>query len=236
MYEKILDFENSQKGKVDADESDETWQLRLSGLVIKKNDYLKISNQIYKRIFGRKWINKELDKWLPFTQKLRLWIGSEDESLLLKDQELKDALLWANDKSLNDDAYNFLMASQSFENKQLQHLLNSQELKSSLTEANLNPEVLKKELQKQQKLLEEEKEKSNTIKKQRDQNKFYLKIANLLIYILILPSIIGCILGYFYIDSNLHKFVPRAIETETPKNNLPSIIQEPKKGEDCKCP
>ncbi|RUS95611.1 hypothetical protein DSM106972_089670 [Dulcicalothrix desertica PCC 7102] len=236
LYNNILDFENNQKGKVTASDSYEVWQLRLSGLVIKENDNLRISNQIYKRVFGKLWINRELNQWLPFTESLRQWETNQDKSRLLKGQELKDALLWATDKNLNDDAYKFLITSQGLENKELQGLLDSQELKSSLTYVNPDPEILKRELEKQQNLLEEEKEKNNIVQKQIKRTKFYFKIAKILICILFFPSLLGFIVGYSYINSNLHKFYPRAIEAETLKKNQPGIMQEPQQRDDCKCP
>jgi hypothetical protein len=48
LYKKILDSEDNKAGKVIFDDSLEQWQLRLSGLVVKDDDKLRIQNRIYK--------------------------------------------------------------------------------------------------------------------------------------------------------------------------------------------
>jgi hypothetical protein len=121
LYEKILLSENKEAGKVLADDSLEQWQLRLSGLVVKKNGELKVSNRIYRRIFNRTWVKKTLVTWQPYAKNLKDWLDSDckDESSLLRGQVLEDALTWAEKRSLNDQGYKFLIASQKLENRDI---------------------------------------------------------------------------------------------------------------------
>ncbi len=56
-YQKIL-----QEGKITPDTSPEQAELLLSGLVIKKDGRLTVSNRIYATIFDHNWINQELAK------------------------------------------------------------------------------------------------------------------------------------------------------------------------------
>ena len=55
LYQQIL-----QLGEIDSNNSIEVSQLRLSGLVVKKQDKLRVYNQIYKEIFNKNWIETQL--------------------------------------------------------------------------------------------------------------------------------------------------------------------------------
>ena len=54
-YQEIL-----EQGKIPAAQTIEHTELLLSGLVIKNNEMLEVSNLIYKTIFNLDWINKTL--------------------------------------------------------------------------------------------------------------------------------------------------------------------------------
>jgi CHASE2 domain-containing sensor protein len=62
LYKQIL-----QQGHTIADNSLEQMELRLSGLVVKQNGKLKVSNPICKRIFDLSWVNQALGDELSVT-------------------------------------------------------------------------------------------------------------------------------------------------------------------------
>ncbi|MBH8565065.1 AAA-like domain-containing protein [Nostoc sp. CENA67] len=115
LYEQIL-----QQGKIAADDSSEQIELRLSGLVVKQDKYLRVYNPIYQQVFNQTWVDKELTKLRPhfYAESLKAWLDSNRQnSQLLEGQELQKALEWAADKSLGDQDYQFLSASQQLDRK-----------------------------------------------------------------------------------------------------------------------
>jgi hypothetical protein len=142
LYEKILLSENKKAGKVLADDSLEQWQLRLSGLVVKENGELKVSNRIYRNIFNRTWVKKTLVNWQPYAKNLKDWLDSDckNESSLLRGQVLEDALTWAEKRSLNDQGYKFLIASQKLENRDI-HISLEDERRDKEVVASKNKEI-----------------------------------------------------------------------------------------------
>jgi hypothetical protein len=122
LYQNILDSENKKIGKILSNDSPEQRKLQLSGLVLKEQGELRIFNRIYKRVFGKRWVDKALKSnqaYAPYDQKMRAWLNFDckDESLLLRGEGLKNALAWAEDKNLSNQDYKFLMASQKLENR-----------------------------------------------------------------------------------------------------------------------
>ncbi|MBW4448951.1 MAG: AAA-like domain-containing protein [Spirirestis rafaelensis WJT71-NPBG6] len=115
LYQEIL-----QHGEVAADDSPQQMQLRLTGLVVKQQSKLKVYNLIYESVFNRSWVEKELAKLRPYSQALRAWIDTnrQDESRLLRGAALQDALIWAQDKSLGVEDYQFLAASQESDKRE----------------------------------------------------------------------------------------------------------------------
>ncbi|MBO3461108.1 AAA-like domain-containing protein [Aetokthonos hydrillicola Thurmond2011] len=109
LYHQIL-----QHGGIVADDSPEQIELRLSGLVVKQGDSLKVYNPIYKAVFSQTWVERELENLRPYTKSLRGWLDSnrQDKSWLLQGEELYKAQEWAKDKILSDQDYQFLTASQ----------------------------------------------------------------------------------------------------------------------------
>lgn len=109
LYQKIL---TSTVG-VNVNTSMEQNQLRLSGLVVQKNNNLESYNPIYKEIFNHQWIERELDQLRPYSQAINAWLRSnrQDSSRLLRGQALEEALNWGRDKNLSNDDSAFMTAS-----------------------------------------------------------------------------------------------------------------------------
>jgi WD40 repeat protein len=110
---------------VPIDDSLEQTELLLSGLVEKRNGYLKIKNPIYRHVFNAEWVLKHLDNLRPYSQTFNAWVASayQDESRLLRGKALKDTQKWFQGKSLSDLDYQFLAASQECEQKAVQMTL-----------------------------------------------------------------------------------------------------------------
>ncbi|BAY76805.1 WD-40 repeat-containing protein [Nostoc linckia NIES-25] len=107
------------------DDSLEQTELLLSGLVEKRNGYLKIKNPIYRNVFNAQWVFRHLDNLRPYSQTFNAWVASgyKDESRLLRGKALKDTQNWFHGKSLSDLDYQFLATSQEYERKAVQTAL-----------------------------------------------------------------------------------------------------------------
>ncbi|MEG4027363.1 MULTISPECIES: AAA-like domain-containing protein [unclassified Microcoleus] len=149
IYQKVL-----QSGEIEADDSREQIELLLSGLVVKQQGFLKVSNPIYQAVFHLQWVEKQLEQLRPYSQAFNAWIASKqtDESRLLRGQSLKDASYWAQGKSLSDLDYHFLAASQELDRLEVQQALEAARLRE--VEARLTEErkrlVLERETAKRQ--------------------------------------------------------------------------------------
>src|SRR6476469_6717269 len=149
IYQKLL-----QCGEVEADDSREQIELLLSGLVVKQQGFLKVSNPIYQAVFHLQWVGKQLEQLRPYSQAFNAWLASKqtDESRLLHGQSLKDASYWAQGKSLSDLDYHFLAASQELDRLEVQQALEAARLRE--VEARLTEErkrlVLERETAKRQ--------------------------------------------------------------------------------------
>jgi ABC-type branched-subunit amino acid transport system substrate-binding protein len=116
LYQQIL-----QQGEIAANDSPEQIELRLSGLVVKQSNSLKVYNRIYEKIFNQTWVMRELESVRPYAESLKAWLESNHEDTwLLQGQKLQEALKWAEDKSLGDQDRQFLSASQELERKTAQ--------------------------------------------------------------------------------------------------------------------
>lgn len=114
LYQQVLNSHSSSfQGEVSVNESDEQTELRLSGLVVKKNGYLKVYNPIYQMVFHHDWVKQQLDKLRPYSQEVNGWLDSNrNPSWLLCPEALQKAQEWARDRSLSDLDYQFFDASQ----------------------------------------------------------------------------------------------------------------------------
>ncbi|MBD2732010.1 AAA-like domain-containing protein [Nostoc sp. FACHB-892] len=129
LYQKIL-----QLGQIPASDSPEQIELRLSGLVVEQQGYLKIYNQIYANVFNLNWVEKALADLRPYSEALSAWFASncQDNSRLLRGKALEDAKTWVANKSLNQQDYQFLTASQEFEKQEMATALAFQEEESRI--------------------------------------------------------------------------------------------------------
>ena len=108
LYEQILKY-----GVIVIDDSPAQMRLRLTGLVVEQQEKMRSYNPIYANVFDLSWVEKELDKLRPYTDNFNAWEESEyqDESCLLRGEDLEKARVWADGKSLSDADYRFLYAS-----------------------------------------------------------------------------------------------------------------------------
>ena len=122
LYQQIL-----EQAEIVPDGSAEQMELRLSGLIVKRGEKLTISNPIYEAVFNKELIEQKLEKLSPYSKAIKLWLNSscEDDSQLLRGDDLQSALVWATGKSLRNEDFQFLTASQKVilsEQNQLLHL------------------------------------------------------------------------------------------------------------------
>ena len=115
IYQQIL-----EGNKIIVDDSLAQSQLRLSGIVVKKEKYLQVYNPIYKRIFDRHWILEQLDNLRPYNIQFNKWLSSNySQEYLLYEKELEEANQWAKNKNLSRDDYEYLSASRDREKEQV---------------------------------------------------------------------------------------------------------------------
>ncbi|MEL7245216.1 MAG: AAA-like domain-containing protein, partial [Cyanobacteria bacterium J06573_2] len=120
LYQQIV-----SQGEIDANNSAEHMELRLTRLVVKRDGKLKIYNRIYQSVFDEKWVETELNKLRPYGETFQAWLdsGCKDESRLLRGQALMGALKWQIDKSLSSQDNDFISASQEREKQEFEEKL-----------------------------------------------------------------------------------------------------------------
>ncbi|MEG3971525.1 AAA-like domain-containing protein [Microcoleus sp. T2B6] len=134
LYQQIL-----QHNEIEADDTAEQMELRLTGLVVKQAGKIKVYNPIYQAVFNQDWVEKQLANLRPYSESFKVWIESEcqDESRLLRGQALQDAQTWASGKSLSDLDYQFLNAGRELQQRVVERELEVQrQANQLLTEAN----------------------------------------------------------------------------------------------------
>jgi len=163
IYQQIL-----QEGSIEANNSSEQMDLRISGLVVQREGRLWVYNPIYRCVFNKNWVDEQLSQQRPYADNLRAWKGSncQDKSQLLQGQTLREAQTWADDKRLSADDYEFLNASFRWEADQIvaearsEAQLQEQQAKAAeakATEADQQFETAQRQLlQIKQRLAEEE--------------------------------------------------------------------------------
>ncbi|MDM9380315.1 AAA-like domain-containing protein [Chlorogloeopsis sp. ULAP01] len=124
LYQQIL-----QDGSVPADDSPEKIELLLSGLVVKKQGYLRVYNRIYQEVFNSEWVEKQLNKLRPYADLLNAWVAYnyQNETYLLRGEALKAAQAWSKGKSLSNQDYRFLAASEELDKREVQIALTASE-------------------------------------------------------------------------------------------------------------
>ena len=121
LYQQIL-----QQKEIPLNDSLEQRELQLSGLVVRHQGKLLVTNPIYQEVFNQKWINEQLASLRPYSENYRAWVASDgqDKSRLLQGKALQDAEEWAADKNLSFQDQEFLAASRNLvikeENKKAQ--------------------------------------------------------------------------------------------------------------------
>ncbi|MEH1951676.1 MAG: AAA-like domain-containing protein [Nostoc sp.] len=118
-----------QQGEIEADDSPEQTELRLTGVAVKRDGKLRIYNRIYEQVFSLNWCERELVKLRPYANALSQWLtsGCQDESRLLRGQALQDAQAWTVGKSLSDLDHQFLAASQELDKQEVKKRLDVEE-------------------------------------------------------------------------------------------------------------
>ena len=134
IYQQILEF------VVPTDDSREQVELLLSGLVVKEQGVLRVSNLIYREVFNLQWVERQLAALRPYSQAFGAWIASnrQDKSRLLRAQALRDAQHWSQGKSLDNLDYKFLAASEELDRREMQQALELERTKE--VEARLKAE------------------------------------------------------------------------------------------------
>ena len=146
LYKQIL-----QGREILADGKPEKIELRLSGLVVKKQGKLRVYNPIYTRVFNQDWVEQEQNKLRPYAEKLSTWLSSpQDKSQLLRGSELQDAIQWAEGKSLSVQDYQFLAASQQLERDEAER-----QAQQILAEAQRDAELAREEENRARQTLDE---------------------------------------------------------------------------------
>ncbi|MDF5723242.1 MAG: AAA-like domain-containing protein [Rhizonema sp. PD37] len=138
LYQQVL-LADASNSSLTYDNSPKQMKLRLTGLVVEQQEKLRVYNQIYSSIFNLNWVEKQLANLRPYAESFKAWKDShfQDESRLLRGQALRDALIWANDKSLSTEDNQFLNASRELEQRETKKALAVKEEESRiLSEAN----------------------------------------------------------------------------------------------------
>ena len=137
LYQQVVDSDG-----IPADESYDQMQLRLTGLVVKRDGRLIVNNQIYGAVFNQAWVSRALGDLRPsfYGSAFQAWQESDEqkESFLLRGQALVDAEAWAKGKRLSDEDDQFLRDSREVEKQAIARSLASELLaRESAEQANL---------------------------------------------------------------------------------------------------
>jgi WD40 repeat protein len=148
MYQQVL------AGGIPAEENYEQMQLRLTGLVVKREGQLLVYNPIYAAIFNTEWVDRALADLRPsfYVEAIRAWQDSleEDNSRLLRGQALQDAEDWAQGKRLSEVDDRFLAESRRVRDQEKDRVL------EATKEANRILEVANRILEKAKQNAEDE--------------------------------------------------------------------------------
>ena len=108
------------QGGIDANDSPERIELRLTGLVVKRDGKLRIYNRIYSEVFNKEWCERILDSLRPYSKSFNAWVASNylDNSYLLRGEVLQEALNWSVGKCLSSEDYKFLAACQKVDKRE----------------------------------------------------------------------------------------------------------------------
>lgn len=113
LYQQILN-----DGGIVWDGSPEQMELRLTGLVVRQQDQLRVFNRIYEAVFSPAWVREHLANLRDpeYAAALAAWLASGRQAeKLLTGQALQAAQTWAIGKNLANEDYQFLAESQKQE-------------------------------------------------------------------------------------------------------------------------
>ncbi len=115
LYREIV-----QQGSIAYDGSPSQVDLRLSGLVVERQNRLGVYNPIYQRVFDANWVAQAFTKLRPYAAAIAAWeaSGRDDDGYLLQGNALDEALVWAENRTLGRTDYQFLVESQSYSLRQ----------------------------------------------------------------------------------------------------------------------
>ncbi|MGK7888738.1 MAG: AAA-like domain-containing protein, partial [Leptolyngbyaceae cyanobacterium] len=115
LYQQILVGDS-----IAVDINPEQTELLLSGLVCQRQGQLQVKNRIYQGIFNQEWIQTQFAQLRPHSAMVQGWLasGKKESSWLLRGEALQEALHWAKHKSLSEQDYRFLAASQKLEHEE----------------------------------------------------------------------------------------------------------------------
>ncbi|NCR39710.1 MAG: hypothetical protein GPJ21_07480 [Microcystis aeruginosa W13-11] len=142
-----------KEGGIIADESYEQLQLRLTGLVVKREGRLKVYNPIYAQVFNGQWVARALADLRPgfYGEAFKAWQEAQEEqkeSFLLRGQALREAETWAKGKRLSKEDERFLDDSRDCEKRDMERRLAAEtEANQILTAAREQAETEREEAQ-----------------------------------------------------------------------------------------
>jgi WD40 repeat protein len=116
LYQQIRD-----KGILEAKDGNyDQLQLRLTGLVVKRENKLQVYNPIYRAVFNQEWVDRALDRLRPafYAAAFNEWQAATEaqkESFLLREQALRNAKVWAEKNLLSQEDILFLSISEEYE-------------------------------------------------------------------------------------------------------------------------
>jgi hypothetical protein len=140
-----------ESGAIEADDSLEQLQLRLTGLVVKRDSRLEIYNPIYAEVFNASWVQRMLAELHPplYGEAFVAWQAAgpaQQHSFLLRGRPLEEAQAWAQGKRLSDADLAFLEASRSAEEEQTRADLERNALQISTRAQHERAKLLKRGL------------------------------------------------------------------------------------------
>ncbi|PAX51696.1 AAA-like domain-containing protein [Brunnivagina elsteri] len=193
LYQQVL-----QQGEIIFDGSSEQMRLRLTGLVVEQKGKLKVYNQIYGHVFNINWVENKLGELRFYAENLKAWVESkyQDDSCLLRGEDLEKSRIWADGRRLSDADYRFLSAS---------------------VEAELNQKVVKAEVKTNQALEEEEKAKQRLIDVEKKTNQ-RIRIG----LIVLVLSIIGAVAALMFASIAEQRRISETSQFNSTKSKLNS--------------
>lgn len=120
-YQAIL-----EKEEVEFNDSPEQQKLIDMCLGVKEDGKLRILGKIYRLIFNQKWVEEQLSRLCPYAKKFQDWQDSscQDESLLLKGEDLQKAVEWIENKDKLSEQLKFIITSVVWEKWQSNDAVN----------------------------------------------------------------------------------------------------------------